>query len=100
MKLENLATQPKLVKVLLDDEDIVKEYEEPIEFWVYDKQPLEKFVRFANAKPGNEDFPELLEFCKAMILNESGNPVLDDGKVLPTKIMMGCLNKVVQQLGK
>ncbi len=100
MKLENLATEPKLTKIILDDDWVVKEYDEPIEFWAYDKQPLEKFIRFANAQPGGEDFPKLLEFCKDLILDESGKPIIEGDKVLPTKIMMGCLNKVVLQLGK
>ena len=40
MKLKELATKPQLVKIVLDDEAIIKEYNEPLEFYVYDKQPL------------------------------------------------------------
>lgn len=100
MKLENLATKPQLVKVVLTDENIVKEFGEEIEFYVYDKQPITTFIQFANQKEGEQDFGKLLSFCKDMILDESGNPVIVDDKVLPTKIMIACIQKVVEQLGK
>jgi predicted RND superfamily exporter protein len=100
MKLENLASEPKLIKVVIDDAKIVEEFGEEIEFHVFDKQPLDKFIQFANQKPGESDFPKLLAFCKEMILNEKGEPVVSDNKVLPTKVMIACVQKVVEQLGK
>ena len=42
MKLSQLAAKPTLIKLELDDEDVVKEYGEPLEFWIHDRQPIEK----------------------------------------------------------
>lgn len=98
MKISELAHEPKLIKVEVDSEQIKEEYGDAIEFWCYDRQPLNKFVKFANIT--QEQYPELLEFCQELILDEDGNKVLVDGKVLPTKVLLECVNKVVEQLGK
>jgi hypothetical protein len=100
MKLKDLASKPQLIRVVLDDEETVKEYGEELEFWVWDKQPLAKFIRFANVTNDSENFPEMIDFCAELILDESGKPVMSDGEVLPALIMVRCINKVVEQLGK
>ena len=100
MKLKELAAKPKLVQVLLDDEATVKEYGDALEFWVWDRQPLTKFIKFANAQGQVENFGELVDFCSELILDDEGNPVMVDGEVLPASIMLKCVNKVVEQLGK
>jgi len=100
MKLSDLASEPKLIVIKIDDEDIITEYGEPLEFWVWDRQPLEKFLRFAGKKIDNEDLPELIEFTREMILDESGEPVMTGGKLLPTSLMSRCVTRVMEQLGK
>ena len=35
-----------------------------------------------------------------MVLDEDGEPVMQEGLVLPGGIMLKCVNKVVEQLGK
>jgi len=98
MKIQDLAHKPQLIKVEVDTPEIREQYEDAIEFWCLDRQPLNKFVKFANMTP--EQYPELLEFCQELILDEKGNKVLVDEKVLPTKVLLACVNKVVEQLGK
>ena len=100
MNITELAVKPSLVKVVLDDESIVEEYGEALEFFVWDRQPLEKFMRFAGKSITNEDMPELIAFTKTMILDSEGNEVMSDGKLLPTSIMTRCITKVMEQLGK
>lgn len=100
MKLKDLASKPQLIRVVLNDEDTVKEYGDEIEFWVWDKQPLAKFVKFANVSAESDTFPELVEFCSQLILDEQGQPVIGEGEVLPAAIMVRCINRVVEQLGK
>jgi len=98
MNLKNLATKPQLVKVTLDDEDIRTQYGDALDFWVWDKQPLTKFIKYANAE--HTDPAELIEFCSQLILDEAGEPVMTDGAVLPASVLIKCVNKVVEQLGK
>ena len=98
MNLKNLASKPQLVNITLDDEDTIEKYGEAVEFWVYDKQPIEKFVKFAGA--GEDDYGKIIEFCSELILDSEGNKVMTDGHVLPAGLLMKCVNKVVEQLGK
>ena len=98
MKLTQITAKPKLVKMILDDEDIVKEYGEALEFWIYDRQPMDQFVRLAQMKP--EDFQEMVSMVNGMVLDEEGKPVVKDELVLPTGIMTKVIGKVVETLGK
>ena len=100
MDLKQLATKPQLVKVVLDDKEIIAEYNEPLEFYVNDKQPLEQFIQFASASQDPNNYGQMIDFCTALILDAEGNPVMGEGLVLPNSIMMKCVNKVVEQLGK
>mgnify|MGYP003148498973 CR=1 FL=1 len=99
-QLKELATKPQLIKVTLDDEDILKEYPEGLEFFVWDKQPLEHFIKIATSTQNVDNYPEMVELCANMILDEKGKPVMTDDLVLPGSVMLKCVNKVVEQLGK
>jgi hypothetical protein len=98
MKLTQLAAKPQLVKIELNDEDVVKEFGEPLEFWIWDRQPMDRFVKLAQMK--GEDMSELIEAVNDMVLDEEGNPIIKDGLVLPTNIMTKVIGKVVETLGK
>jgi len=100
MKLKELATKPQLIKVTLDDKDTIKEYPEGLEFFVWDKQPLEHFIKIATSSQDSDNYGEMVELCATMVLDEDGKEVMTDGLVLPGAIMLKCVNKVVEQLGK
>jgi len=98
MKLTQLAAKPQLVKIELNDEDIIKEFGESIEFWIWDRQPLDKFVRLAQVQGDN--FGELVKTVNEMVLDEEGNPIVQGENVLPTNVMTKVIGKVVEALGK
>jgi hypothetical protein len=98
MKLSEIAKAPKLIKIVLDKEEIVKEYGEPLEFFIYDRQPLEVFGRLANAE--KEDFSQIANLMKDLILDEEGNPVMSVDKQLPFDILVASMGEVSQHLGK
>lgn len=98
MKLTQLAAKPQLVKIELNDEDTVKEYGEALEFWIWDRQPLDRFVRLAQMK--GEDMGELITAVNDMVLDEDGKSIVKDGLVLPTNVMTKVIGKVVETLGK
>jgi hypothetical protein len=98
MKLTQLAAKPQLVKIELTDEDTIREYGEPLEFWIWDRQPLDKFVKLAQMKGDN--MSELIVSVNEMILDEEGNAIVKDGLVLPTNIMSRVIGRVVETLGK
>jgi hypothetical protein len=98
MKLTQLAAKPQLVKIEITDEDVVKEFGESLEFWIWDRQPMDKFIRLAQMK--GEDMSELIAAVNDMVLDEEGAPVVKDGLVLPTNVMTKVIGKVVETLGK
>lgn len=98
MKITELSTKPQLLKIILNDKQTKELYGDDIEFYIWDRQPLDKFAKFASVKPENID--NMLELCGDLILDESGEPVMKDGNVLPNQLLVKCVNKVVEQLGK
>jgi hypothetical protein len=98
MKLTQLSAKPQLIKISIDDEDTVKEFGEALDFWIYDRQPLDQFVKLAQMK--SENFGDLIEVVNAMVLDEEGGRVLEGENMLPTNVMTKVIGKVVETLGK
>ena len=98
MKLSQIATEPQLVEITLDDKETVKQYGEALVFYTWDRQPMDVFMRLANVDQKNTG--ELINIVKTLILDEEGKPVLTDKNMLPTGVLMKAIAKVTEQLGK
>lgn len=98
MKLSQLTAKPQLSKIVLDDEEVIAEYNEPIEFYVYDRQPLENYIKMANIK--QDSLEEMITAVKSMILDEDGKTILREEMTLPNKILTKVVMKVVENMGK
>ena len=98
MKLTQLAAKPQLVRIELNDEDIVAEFGEALEFFVWDRQPMEKFISLAQMKTDN--LGEMIRVVNEMVLDENGKAILEGDAVLPTNVMTKVIGKVVETLGK
>ena len=98
MKLNQLAAKPQLTKFLLDDKDIVKEFGEPLEFYSYDRQPLDVFMRLANAN--QQDMGQMIDIVRTLILDEDGKKIITGDAMLPSKVLIACIAKIVDTLGK
>lgn len=98
MKLSQLAREPQLIKVAIDDEDIITEYGEAIEFWTWDRQPMDTFMKMAAVNP--DDYSSIVSAVRGLVLDETGQPMLTDKATLPTKVMLRVIAKVVEGLGK
>lgn len=98
MKLTQLTAKPQLVQIELNDEETIKEFGEPLEFWIWDRQPLDKFIRMAQMR--GEDMSELIIAVNEMVLDEEGQSIIKDGLMLPTNVMTRVIGKVVETLGK
>ena len=98
MQLTQLTAKPQLIKIQIDDEEIIAEFGEPIEFYILDRYPMKKFMRLANLK--EEDYTEMIDLVEEMVLDEDGKPFLSQENLLPTRVMTKVVNKVVERLGK
>ena len=97
MKLSELSITPELIKVTIDDEDIVKQYGEPIEFWIYNRQPIDTFMAMATVE--DNGVGELAKLVTKVVLDEDGKPMLNEKAIPPANVMMKVITKVVEQLG-
>tara|TARA_R110000868_G_scaffold46599_3_gene153739 strand:- start:158 stop:454 length:297 start_codon:yes stop_codon:yes gene_type:complete len=98
MQLKDLAKEPKLIKITLDDADVVKEFGEAVEFWTWDRQPMATYLKMANITP--ENTTEIFETIRELVLDADGAQILDDKNALPTMLLLKVLNTVVETLGK
>jgi len=98
MKLSQLASKPQLIMVALDDADTLKEHGEAIEFYTWDRQPLEVFMKLANAQ--QQDMSAMIDIVRTMILDESGKTIIEKDNMLPTALLLRAIQKIVEQLGK
>jgi hypothetical protein len=98
MKLSSLTAKPQLIDVHIDDEETIKEFGEAIEFWTWDRQPMEVFMKLANAT-GN-DTSGIISIVRTLILDDKGKEILKDDEMLPTHLLMKAIGKVTELLGK
>lgn len=98
MKLTELAKEPQLTKVVLDEPALIDRYGDPIEFWVYDRVDMTTFMKLANLQ-GEQQMEEVVSVMKGLILDDKGKPILANGKVLPNDVMIKAVEKTVVALG-
>lgn len=98
MKLSQLAAKPQLTKVVLDDEDTMAEFNEPLEFWTWDRQPLDTFMKLASADQANP--ADMITVVRGLILDEKGREIITADNMIPSKILLRAIGKIVEMLGK
>jgi hypothetical protein len=98
MKLSQLTAKPQLIDLHIDDEETIKEFGEAIEFWTWDRQPMDVFMKLANAT--SSDTSSIISIVRTLILDEKGKEVLKDDAMLPTHVLMKAIGKVTELLGK
>lgn len=98
LQLTQLASKPQLIKITLDQPEIVEKYGDSLEFYIYDRQPIDQFIKMATI--GNDNYGEMIKMVNALVLDEQGNPAVKEDESLPNDVMMLAINAVVERLGK
>jgi hypothetical protein len=98
MQLEQLAVKPKLIKLTISEPKIVEKYGEELDFYVYDRQKLDVFAKMAHIT--EENAMQYTELLTDMILNEKGEPVMSDDKILPIDVLTEAMKLIGDVLGK
>lgn len=99
MDIKALAKKPELVKVILDNEELVESYGEPITFWMKDFVDINTYFDFFKSQ-GESEGQKLNELMRKIILNEQGDPAIAEDEALPIDIAVGALTKINETLGK
>ena len=97
MKLSALAAKPQLQKVIVNDEELVSKYGEPIEYWTWDRYPAEMYFKLSGIDAGKPG--QLFDAISPIVLDEVGDPILKDGNMLPFDVMMKVLESAIGTLG-
>lgn len=100
MDITQLARKPELTKLTIDAPEILEQYGEPLEFYMMDRQPMERFVKLAGKQITEENYHEVIGVMKSLVLDAQGNPVMDDDRILPWDVMLHCVSLVMGNLGK
>jgi len=98
MKLTQLASKPQLIKITLDTPEIREKYNDELEFWIMDRQPIEQFIKMATL--GADNYGEMIRMVNNLVLDETGEPAIKEGQALPNDVMMSVIGAVVERLGK
>jgi hypothetical protein len=98
MELTQLAAKPQLVKIPIDDAETVAAYGEAVDFWTWDRQPLDVFLTLSNAM--STDRERANEIIRTLVLDSAGNPVMKDEQILPVRIMVHVMTEIMNRLGK
>ena len=98
MNLSQLSTKPVLVKVTLDDEATIEEFKEPLDFYTWDRQPMDVFMKLSQLD--HTKASEVIDIVKMLILDDKGGVILSKENMLPTRILMRAIAKVSELLGK
>ena len=98
MKLTALASKPQLITIVLEDDDIINEYGEAVEFYTWDKQPLDTYLSLASMD--YTDQKAVMEVVKTLILDETGKQIVSEDNVLPVAILLKAITKLTENLGK
>lgn len=97
MKLAELAATPQLMKISISDEETVENYGESVDFWIYDRQDMDTFMKLANVNENN--MGEIVNIVNSMVRDENGKQILGKEKALPTNLMLKVIEEVVANLG-
>lgn len=82
----------------LDDEHTIAALGESLDFWTWDRQPLDKFMKLASVQENNPS--QIIEVVRTLILDEEGKEVIQGDVMLPTSILIRIITKITETLGK
>lgn len=99
MDISQLAKKPQLVKLILNEEELVKTYGEEITFWMYDVVDINTYFDFYKNQ-SEQDGERLMQVLRRIIMNEQGKPAITEDSVLPVDITLAVLIKINEHLGK
>ena len=98
MKLSQLAAKPQLIKITLDEETLQTKYGDELEFWIYDRQPIDEFIKLATAS--QDDYSTMIRMVNDLVLDEEGKKAVKAGEALPNDVMLAVIAAVIERLGK
>jgi len=98
MKLKEIAHKPQLIEITLDDKEIVERFGDVLTFHTYDRQPLDVFMNLVSMD--QQDQAKMFGVVRQLILDENGKEIVSADTMLPGHVLLKCVTKIVELLGK
>jgi hypothetical protein len=98
MKLSELAKKPQLQKITITKPELVEKYGDELEFFIFDRQPLDVFTKLADVDQNN--IGQYIDILQDLILNENGDKVTSEELVLPIDILTEAMTLIGEHMGK
>lgn len=99
MDISKFAKKPELIKMEINDEDIVSQYGDSISFYIYDNVDISTYFDFYKVQQ-QQDGVKLQELMRKIILKDDGTPALAADEMLPMDLTLAALVKINENLGK
>lgn len=99
MNIADFAKKPELIKITIDQEDIVNKYGSEVTFWIMDSVDISTYFEFFKSQ-ADSDGEKLNEIMRRLILDENGKKVIEDGHVLPVDLALASLTVIGEEMGK
>lgn len=96
--LKDLSTKPQLVRLTIDRPEIVEQYGDQLEFYILDRMSAEKYAEIISMD--QSDTRAIYMMLKDMILDETGQPVIDSERTLPANLLVEAVVKISEHMGK
>jgi hypothetical protein len=98
MELKTAIRRPELVKLTLDDAETIATYGEALDFWVQDPQPMHVYAELVTLR--DNDFAQIIEVMRRLVLDSQGQPMIGDGETLPHRTLVRVVERVMNRLGE
>ncbi len=98
-QISEFKTKPKLIRVDLDQNELIEAYGEPISFWMLDHVDINTYFDFFRSQTEHEG-DAVNKILRRLILNEEGQTVLADDEQLPVDIAIAAITRIGEVLGK
>jgi hypothetical protein len=99
MNLSELKTKAKLIELVIEDEDTIKEYGDKIVLYMNDSIDLQTYFDFYKYKK-NDTLNDLVGVLRKIVRDEKGNLMFADDEMMPVLLISRIVGVIDEQLGK
>lgn len=99
MNIQQFAKKPELIKIVIDQQELIDAYGSEINFWIFDSIDINTYFDFFKSQ-ADSDGEKLNDLMRKLIRNEQGEICIPEGHILPVDLAIASLTAINETLGK
>lgn len=99
MNIQQFAKKPELIKIVIDQQELIDAYGSEINFWIFDSIDINTYFDFFKSQT-DSDGEKLNDLMRKLIRNEQGEICIPEGHILPVDLAIASLTAINETLGK